>query len=120
MFNNGFSDIIYTLLIAFFGALCKEINDKTHTSESFPIFFGEILLHGFSGWLVGLCANKYLNLTDIRSITIFAGIGGLFGYDLVKIILKMILTTIANSRNIKLNDDDLSKIDDTGQAKDKK
>lgn len=115
MGNNGFSNIIYTMLISFFGALCKEINDKSHTSESFSIFFGEILLHGFSGWLFGLSANKYFGLTDLTVITIFAGIGGLFGYDLIKIVLKMILTTVANSKNIELDESDMN---DLGKPKD--
>lgn len=108
MNTNGFGNILYTAVIAFFGALAKEINDKTTTDETFSRFFGQVILHGFSGWIVGLCANKYLGLTDMTSITIFAGIGGLFGYDLIKIILKMILKVIASTRNIDLKDSDIN------------
>ena len=106
MHNDGFSNIIYTAVIALFGAIAKEINDKATTDETLSVFFSQIILHGFSGWIVGLCANKYLGLTDLTSITIFAGIGGLFGYDLVKVLFKIIVKTIASSRNIKLDDSD--------------
>lgn len=103
--DNSFSTILYTAVISFFGAICKEINDKSKDgTETFSIFFGEIILHGFSGWIVGLMANKYFGLTDLSSITIYAGIGGLFGYDLVKILLKIILTIVTNSKNVDIND----------------
>jgi hypothetical protein len=120
MNNNGFSNIIYTLMISVFGAFAKEINDKSKTNESFNIFVGEIVLHGFSGWIVGLCANKYLGLTDYTSITIFAGIGGLFGFDLVKVITKMILSTIAKSQDVELDDSDTNFDDDKRKKKNKR
>lgn len=106
MNNNGFSNIIYTLMISFFGALAKEINDKSKTQESFNIFFGEIILHGFSGWIVALAASKYLGWEDFTSLTIVAGIGGLFGFDLMKLLLKIGLKVLASARNIKLDDSD--------------
>jgi hypothetical protein len=106
MNNNGFSNIIYTLMISFFGALAKEINDKSHTNESFNIFFGEIILHGFSGWIFGLLATKYLGWTDMASITIAAGIGGLFGFDLLKVVIKIATKTLESSKNLKLDDSD--------------
>ena len=108
MNNNGFSNIIYTLMISFFGALCKEINDKSHTNESFNIFFGEIVLHGFSGWIFGLIATKYLGWTDITSLTIAAGIGGLFGFDLMKLVLKIGVKILASTKNIKLDESDVN------------
>lgn len=106
MNDHGFFNIIYTLVISSFGALCKEINDKTKEHESFSRFFGEIILHGFSGWIVGLTATKGFGLNDITWITIFAGTGGLFGFDLIKVLLKLFLDILANSRNVKINDDD--------------
>lgn len=106
MENNGFSNIIYTLMISFFGALAKEINDKSKTKESFNIFFGEIILHGFSGWIVALAASKYLGWEDFTSLTIVAGIGGLFGFDLLKILFKIGLRILASTKNIKLDDSD--------------
>ena len=107
-----FSTILYTAMIAFFGAISKEINDKSKDkNESFSVFFGEVVLHGFSGWIVGLFATKFLKASDIISLTIYAGIGGLFGYDLVKIILKMILTTI--SKNNKFDETDKKDEDKT-------
>lgn len=101
MNEHGFFNILYTLVISYFGALCKEINDKTKQRESLSVFFGEIVLHGFSGWIFGLMANSYLKLTDITSITIFAGVGGLFGYDLVKAITKKFL----KEKGVNLEDD---------------
>ena len=106
MDNNGFFNIIYTLVISYFGALCKEINDKTKENESLSRFFGEIILHGFSGWIIGLTANKYVGLSDLTSVTIFAGIGGLFGFDLLKILARLALNMFANSKNIKIDDKD--------------
>lgn len=106
MNDHGFFNIIYTLVISSFGALCKEINDTSKEHESLSKFFGEIVLHGFSGWIVGLIANKYLGLTDLTSITIFAGIGGLFGFDLIKVLAKIAISVLASSKNIKMNDDD--------------
>lgn len=103
MNNNSFSNIIYTLMISFFGALAKEINDKSHTQESFNIFFGEIILHGFSGWIFALIAQKFLKWEDMTSLTILAGIGGLFGFQGLKVGLKF----LANLKNIKLDDSDL-------------
>ena len=117
MNNHDFFNIAYTLIISFFGALCKEINDKTKQHESLSVFFGEILLHGFSGWIVGLAANKYLGLTDFTSITIFAGVGGLFGFDLVKILLRMGLKLLAAAKDVKIEDSDLK---DLGNDKDNK
>ena len=106
MGDNNFSNILYTAAIAIFGALAKEINDKSTTNETLSVFFSEIILHGFSGWIVGLAANKYFGFTDLTSITIWAGIGGLFGYDMVKVLYKILVTSIANSRNVKLNESD--------------
>ena len=106
MNEHDFFNIIYTLIIASFGALCKEINDNSKQHESLSIFFGEIILHGFSGWIVGLIANKYLGLMDLTSITIFAGIGGLFGFDLIKLVGRLALSIFANSKNIKIDKDD--------------
>ena len=106
MNDHGFFNIIYTLVISSFGALCKEINDKTKEHESLYIFFGEIILHGFSGWIVGLIANVKLGLTDLTSITIFAGIGGLFGFDLLKFIARLAIGMYTNSKNIKMDDND--------------
>jgi len=105
--NNNFSTILYTAIIAFFGAISKEINDKSKdNTESFFIFFAEVILHGFSGWIVGLFAVKYLKSSDIISITIYAGVGGLFGYDLAKVVLKTVLTIITKS-NINIDLDEL-------------
>jgi hypothetical protein len=106
MNNNGFSNIIYTLMISFFGALAKEINDKSKTNESFNIFFGEIILHGFSGWIFALITSKYLGWTDMNSLTIAAGIGGLFGFDLMKLVLKIGVKLFASAKSIKLDDSD--------------
>lgn len=97
--NNGFSNIIYTLMISFFGALAKEINDKSHTNESFSIFFGEIILHGFSGWIFALWMSKNFGWTDINSLTIVAGVGGLFGFDLLKIAIKIAIKSYDSSKN---------------------
>lgn len=94
--ENGFFNIVYTAVVAVCGALAKEINDQAKGEESFKVFIAEVVLHGFSGWIVGLIATKYLHLTDLTSITIFAGIGGLFGYDLVKILLNMVLKKVVS------------------------
>lgn len=107
MNNNGFSIIIYSLIISFFGAFAKETNYKSKSRESFNIFFGEIILHGFSGWIVGLGLCKYLNVTDLISITIFAGVGGLFGYNLVKLGLKISIKFLASAKNINIDDSDI-------------
>ena len=104
---HDFFNIMYTLVISYFGAIAKEINDKTKEHESLSKFFGEIILHGFSGWIVGLTANKYLGLDDCTSITIFAGLGGLFGFDLLKFMFKLAISIFANSKNIKIKDDDM-------------
>ena len=112
--NNSFSTILYAAIIAFFGAIAKEINDKSKDkTESFSMFFGEVVLHGFSGWIVGLIAIKYLRSTDIISITIYAGIGGLFGYDLAKVALKFILKLISNAKNIEIDDKFIDKKETT-------
>lgn len=114
MVNNDFFIIIYTLLVAFCGATCKEINDKTHdNTESFRIFFGEIMLHGFSGWLVGLYSIKYVN-NDLITITIFSGLGGLFGFALVKkVYMRIFPSNDTNSKEDKDNgEDNNDKIDD--------
>lgn len=107
MKDNDFFNIVYTLIISIFGALAKEINDKAKIHESLSIFFGEIILHGFSGWIFGLIAQKYLGLTDMASVTIFAGIGGLFGFDLVKLVLRLGLKILASSKDVELKDSDL-------------
>ena len=107
MDNNGFSNIMYTLMISFFGAMAKEINDKSKTNESFSIFFGEIILHGFSGWIFALISSKYLGWTDITSLTIAAGIGGLFGFDLIKVTVKFGFKVLEGSKNVKLDDSDI-------------
>lgn len=97
MVNNDFFIILYSLLIAFFGATCKEINDKSRDStESFNMFFGEIMLHGFSGWIIGLYSIKYIS-NDIISITIFSGVGGLMGFQLIKVIYKRLFPDIKDS-----------------------
>jgi hypothetical protein len=112
--NNSFSTILYAAIIAFFGAIAKEINDKSKDkTESFPMFFGEVFLHGFSGWIVGLIAIKYLGSTDITSITIYAGVGGLFGYDLAKVTLKFILKLISNAKSIEIDDKFIDKKETT-------
>lgn len=104
MINNDFFIIVYSLLIAFFGATCKEINDKTRdNTESFSIFFGEIMLHGFSGWIVGLYSIKYIN-NDLISITIFSGLGGLFGFHAVKMVYKRLFPNAKNDNLDKSKD----------------
>lgn len=105
MNEHGFFNIIYTLVISSFGALCKEINDTTKKHESLSIFFGEIILHGFSGWIFGLIATKYYGFTDLTSITIFAGIGGLFGFDLVKAIVKISINAYTSAKDVKMDDE---------------
>ena len=111
MNNNDFFIIVYPLIIAFFGAICKEINDKTHdNTESFSIFFGEIMLHGFSGWIVGLYSIKYYS-SDLISITMFAGLGGLFGFELVKKIYTRVFPNNGKSsknKNKKTKDEEES------------
>lgn len=99
--GNGFFNILYTAIVAIAGALAKEINDKAKDKESFPVFVSEVILHGFSGWIGALLAIKYTNSMDILSYTIFAGLGGLFGYDLIKVIFKMVVDKFAS---IKTND----------------
>ena len=118
MDNHGFFNILYTLAISTFGALAKEINDKSKTHESMSVFFGEIVLHGFSGWIFALAATSYLGLTEFNQITIAAGVGGLFGFDLLKIVMKVGLKLIASAKDIKLNDSDLN-LDDKDNKKDK-
>ena len=117
MNDHGFFNIAYTFLISISGALAKEINDKAKGHESLSVFFGEIILHGFSGWIFGLMAQKYLGLTDFTSITIFAGIGGLFGFDLVKMVLKFALKFMAAAKNVDLKDSDLNTLDDNNKEK---
>lgn len=104
---NSFSNIAYMAMIAFFGAVCREINDKSKTQESFGVFFGEIFFHGFSGWMTGLVAFKYLDFTDLIGMTLSSGVGGLFGFDLLKIIVKVGSKLLATAKDVSLNDSDL-------------
>ena len=106
-------------MISFFGALCKEINDKPHTNESFNIFFGEIVLHGFCGWIFALIMQKFAGWTDMTSMTIAAGVGGLFGFNLIKLVVKIGFRILANEKDVELNDSDLDKLDDEQKKKDK-
>lgn len=99
--GNGIFLMLYTAIVAIAGALAKEINDKAKTKENFTIFVSEVILHGFSGWICGLLAMKYFNVIDLISTTIYAGIGGLVGYDLVKVVFKMVVEKVSN---IKIND----------------
>ena len=101
--GNGFFNILYTAIVAIAGALAKEINDRAKNNESFKVFVSEVIFHGFSGWISALLAIKYSNSMDILSITIFSGLGGLFGYDLIKVIFKMVVEKIGN---IKPSDKD--------------
>lgn len=104
--DSNFFNVLYAALVSFFGALCKEINDRSRNKENLGVFIGEVLLHGFSGWVVGMTAVRWFNITDAIGLSICAGIGGLLGFDLVKVLSKILITSVANSRNVKLNEED--------------
>lgn len=117
--DNDHFNILYVALVSFFAAFCKEINDKARTKEDFSMFIGEVALHGFSGWLLGVIACKWL--TDVESITFVAGVGGLLGYNLIQIIAKIAISVLAQTKNIDINVNDIDFNNDLEKSnKDKK
>ncbi|AMS01166.1 putative holin [Bacillus phage AR9] len=99
--------ILWVVVISFFSAFAKELNDRAkNPKETFLLFLSEVLLNGVCGAITGVLA---FNLTDnIYTISAISAIGGLMGMNLIKYITKLGIVYVAALRNI--NVDDLSKI----------
>ncbi|MCX8074117.1 MAG: hypothetical protein N2749_00835 [Clostridia bacterium] len=102
--KEGFFKVIYICLISLFGATARQINSSIdEEKKDIKILIQKVFFHGFSGWLFGLAATKYLGLSDLTSITVCAGIGGLFGYDAIKVMVNIALNTISKSTDVNKN-----------------
>ena len=103
--NNDFLTMLWIAVCGFFSAFCKEINDRAYNKETTAVFIGEIMLHGVSGTLIGIFAS---NFTDKLSlITCAAGVGGIFGYNLLKVIFRYAATYYGALKDIKIELNDL-------------
>lgn len=101
--KEGFFKVLYICIISFFGATAKQINTDINdvATKNVTNLFKRVFFHGFSGWLFGLAAVKYLNINDLTSITVCAGIGGLFGYDAILFLSDVAINTLIYTGKIK-------------------
>jgi hypothetical protein len=106
--------LLWVTLLSFFSAFAKELNDKAKDpSEKLIMFLSEIFLNGVCGMIVGAIT---LSFTDnVYFVSACSAIGGLFGMNAVKIVLKYLLAYISVLKNIKVDD-----IDIDGDKEDKK
>jgi hypothetical protein len=113
-------DELYSFLwiaaIGFFAAFSKEIHDRAHTKETFQEFIGEILLHGFCGWLIGIAATRFTD--DLAIITVVSGVGGLFGFTILKTLVRLAIVYGAGLKNVKVDMKDIM-LDDEDKRGDK-
>jgi len=98
-------DDMYSFLwiaaVGFFAAFSKEIHDKAQAKETFQEFISEILLHGFSGWLIGIAATRFTD--DLAIITVVSGVGGLFGFTILKTLVRLAIVYGASLKNVKVD-----------------
>lgn len=107
--TNNSNDIFTILWIAacgYFSAFCKEINDKTHNKESMAIFMGEIMLHGLCGTIIGLVTSHFTQ--ELSLITASSAIGGIFGCQLLKVTVKIVIVYLAAMKNVKIDIKDIN------------
>lgn len=116
--------ILWVVVIAFFSAFAKELNDRAKDpKETFLLFVSEVLLNGVCGAITGVLA---FNLTDnIYTISAISAIGGLMGMNLIKYVTKLGIVYVATLKNITMDDlnkvnlDDESAKQDTAQQDEK-
>lgn len=102
--DNDLFFLLYTALIAFFGATAKEANDISKANEKAFIFAMEVLSNGFAGWMTGLLLIKRGGYRgDIVAITICAGIGGFLGITLLHYIVKLYASVTGKGKDIDLD-----------------
>jgi hypothetical protein len=99
--------ILWVVVIAFFSAFAKELNDRAKDpKETFLLFVSEVLLNGVCGAITGVLA---FNLTDnIYTISAISAIGGLMGMNLIKYVTKLGIVYVATLKNISM--DELNKV----------
>jgi len=99
--------ILWVVVISFFSAFAKELNDRAKDpKETFLLFVSEVLLNGVCGAITGVLA---FNLTsNIYTISAISAIGGLMGMNLIKYITKIGIVYVATLKNISM--DELNKV----------
>jgi hypothetical protein len=99
--------ILWVVVIAFFSAFAKELNDRAKDpKETFLLFVSEVLLNGVCGAITGVLA---FNLTDnIYTISAISAIGGLMGMNLIKYVTKLGIVYVATLKNISM--DEINKV----------
>ncbi|ALN97832.1 hypothetical protein Bp8pS_153 [Bacillus phage vB_BpuM-BpSp] len=114
--NDDLVKILWLIVISFFSAFAKELNDRAKDPKvTFLLFISEVLLNGVCGAITGILM---FNLTDnIYTVSAVAAIGGLMGMSFLKQVLKIVLLYITSLKNIKL--EDLQKVN-LGDEDDKK
>lgn len=109
--SNDFFTMLWIMICSYFAAFCKEINDKAHnTEETVFMVISEILLHGLSGTIIGVYVSYQTD--SVALITCAAAVGGMFGYNLLRLLLKYVVAYGAATKNISINMDDLDKLDE--------
>lgn len=101
--------IFWTILISFFCAFVKELNDYAKTPKekhNFLLFVSEILLSGVCGSLIGILTMYFIN--NVYIITFCSGIGGILGLQLIKLGFKVFLV-LKNVDLDKVKIDELDK-----------
>lgn len=111
--------ILWVLVISFFSAFAKELNDKAKDpKETFLLFVSEVLLNGVCGAITGVLA---FNLTDnIYTVSAIAAVGGLLGMSIIKYVTKLGIVYVAALKNISMEDLDKVNLDDNPSEKEKK
>lgn len=111
--------ILWVLVISFFSAFAKELNDKAKDpKETFLLFVSEVLLNGVCGAITGVLA---FNLTDnIYTVSAIAAVGGLLGMSIIKYVTKLGIVYVAALKNISMEDLDKVNLDDKPAEKEKK
>jgi hypothetical protein len=109
--------ILWVVVIAFFSAFAKELNDRAKDpKETFLLFVSEVLLNGVCGAITGVLA---FNLTDnIYTISAISAIGGLMGMNLIKYITKLGIVYVATLKNISMDEINKINLGDEGAVQD--
>jgi hypothetical protein len=108
--------ILWVVVISFFSAFAKELNDKAkNPKETFMLFVSEVLLNGVCGAITGVLA---FNLTDnIYTISAISAIGGLMGMNLIMYITKLGIVYVAALKNVSMDQLNQVNLEENGSDK---
>lgn len=95
--NNKFIDILLMIIISFFAAFTIGLNKYAISLEkgktpSKLLTVSEILVHGISGFLIGLIFTKFIS--DPYILCAISGIGGMIGQKLLYTVAKNFIISI--------------------------